>query len=176
MERIESLNTRLRETYGVDTVTGQQMWRIVFSDDQYEKRKTNYTDAGILLLTPEIRELPKYKQWVQHKWVLENLVVIPEQNREELAGLKVGYELIWVFQDDFDNPLPPKWEVCQLVISMIETAKGQKFNGAKYTEDPQAAAKELAELEQYLHGNETDVTDALKFGEGVVVPSNYTKE
>ncbi len=173
---IEHLNQFLRDCYGIETTSDRPMWRVVFSDDQYEKRLTKYTDSGIELLVPEVRELPKYKQWIHGKWILENLVVVPEMNKAELAEAKTSYECLFVFENDKGDALPPRIDVCQLIINIVGTAKGERFNAAKYKEDPEAKAKELAEMEQYLHGNETDVTDALMFGTGVSVPSNYDKD
>lgn len=170
---IEQMNLRLKDNYGIDTLTGLPMWRIVFSDDQYEKRLTHFTDAGIELLFAEVRELPKYKQWVHHKWVLENLVKVPPAAIRELAGAAISYELLFVFQDDKDRPLPPKYEVCEFVIHNVEMAKGKSFNIAKYQENPEKAAKDLAAMHEYLHGNETRIGDSLAYGEGVTVPSTY---
>jgi hypothetical protein len=174
MESTERINEQLINFYGIDTITGQAMWRIVWSDDQYEKRLTKYTDSGIELLIPEVRALPKYKQWVKSKWVLENLVVVPPQNVGELAGIKISYEPLYVFETEKGEAIFPSLDACQFIITLIYDAKGKKaFSTAKYTEDPEAGDKELKRLEQNLFGNETDVTDSLAYGEGVVVPSNY---
>lgn len=174
MESPERINEQLINFYGIDTVTGQAMWRVVWSEDQFEKRMTNFTDSGVELLTPEVRELPKYKQWVKEKWVLENLVVVPEHNREELAGIKTSYEPIYVFETDKGEAIFPSLNACQFIIKLIFAAKDPAFKGiAKYTEDPEEANKQIAKLEQDLFGNETDVTDSLTYGQGVVVPSNY---
>ena len=173
---LEIINRALINRFGINTDTTDPMYRIVFSDDQFEKRLTKYTDSGVELLLPEVRLLPKYKQWIKHKYVLENLVVVPEFQRAELAGAKLSYEPLFVFEDDAGNPLPPKVEVATFVIEQVLAAKANRNPIPKYTEDPEKASKELKEIEDYLHGNETSVTDALAFGTGVVVPSNYKKD
>lgn len=170
---VERINNSLRDSYGIDTVTGQPMWRVVFSDDQTEKRITKFSDGGIELMFPESREVKKYP-WIKHKWGLEQLVLVPEHQQRELCGIKQSYEWMFTFHDKDGKPLPPKYEVCQFVINLIEMAKDNAQAGvAKYVEDPEAAKKELAEMEEYLHGNETDVADHLMYGTGVVVPSKY---
>ncbi len=169
---IQRINDSLRDSYGIDTASNRPMWRVVFSDDQVEKRLCTHSPKGILLLQPEVQERPKY-QWIKHKWILENLVVVPDYQRKELAGLQTSYEHIFSFHDKDGNPLPPRYDVCQFVIHLIEIAKGTDPSIAKYHEDPEKAAKELKEMEEYLHGNETDVGDALMYGTGVSVPSNY---
>jgi hypothetical protein len=178
MESIDSLNRRLIEYFGVDTITGDPIWRIVFSDDQYEKRLIDVIDEGFPLLIPEVREVPKYKQWIQHKYVLERLVVVPKINAKELPGAKLTYEPLWVYEDKDHNPLAPKWEVTEFVIDTVYSAQG-KSNLAKYKPDEkdlntkESAELRIKELEKELFGNETDVGDSLAHDQAIIVPRNY---
>ena len=168
-EKIDSLNQQIRDLYGIDTVNGLAMWRIVWSETQFEKRLTEYTDSGIKLLFPEIRELPKYKQWIKEKYVLERLVVVPVINLNELGGVKVSYEPIYVYMDKGMNYAPPCIEVTQFVIDTIYAAEG-KSSLAKYKdngETPDKQEERLQRIERELFGNETDTGDALAHGEGV---------
>ena len=176
VEPIENLNNRLVSHFGIDTNTSQPMWRIVWSEDQFEKRMMDVTDSGIALLIPEIREVPKYRQWIQEKYVLENLVVVPEVNKKELADIKVSYEPIFVFQDGDGNYLPPHWDVCKLVIDTLLTAKGNHGNQlAKYKINPEDEVAKtearIKKLEEHLYGDKTPTSDALHYREGVVVPN-----
>jgi len=168
-ETIDSLNKQLRDLYGVDTVSGLPIWRIVWSETQFEKRLTNFTDGGIELLYPEIRELPKYRQWIQEKYVLEQLVVVPAINLNELGGAKVSYEPKYVYMDKGMNYAPPCIEVSQFIIDTIYAAMG-KSSLAKYkdsNERPDEREVRLQRIERELFGNETEVGDALAHGEGV---------
>ena len=89
-EPVDSINKQLVDHFGTDTITGLAMWRVVFSEDQFEKRLGTYDDftpSGIYLRTvTEVREVPKYRQWIKRKYVLENLVLIPDINKKELPG------------------------------------------------------------------------------------------
>lgn len=155
---------------------GSPIWRVVWSDDQYEKRLMDVTDEGLHLLTPEVREVPKYKQWIPSKWVLEQQVAVPEVNIKELAGIKVSYEPIFVFENARQEALPPKFEVAKLVIDTIYAALG-KTSLAKY-KDPESTKegaleeqrKRVEEIANELFGNESDVTDHLARQTGVIVP------
>ncbi len=177
-EDIVELNKRLREHFGIDTVSSSQMWRIVWSDDQIEKRLTSYTKEGFELLTPMMVELPKYS-WIRQKYVLEQLVIVPVNHLDELTT-KVSYEPIWVFQDDEGNYLPPKWEMTEFVIYAIYAVRG-KPNLAKYKEkltdlnSREGIEARVNELEAQLFGNETSTGDALAHGDAIVVPQNYEK-
>jgi len=162
-ETIAELNRRLREHFGIDTASFSPMWRVVWSDDQIEKRLT---------------KLPKYS-WIKQKYVLEQLVVVPDMHAKELTT-KISYEPIWVFQDDQGDYLPPKWEMTEFVINAIYAVRG-KPNLAKYKEKltdlntREGIEARVNEVEAQLFGNETSTGDALAHGDAIVVPHNYEK-
>lgn len=172
-EKIDTINNQLIDLFGVDTITGDPIWRVVWSETQFEKRLMDVTDTGIILLVPEVRLVPKYRQWIKEKYVLERLVQVPDVNRKELGGIKVSYEPLFVFETKKGNYLPPRIDVAKIVIDSVYAAQG-KTSLAKYTEDPdEEKRKSIEEIYEYLYGDETDVTDALRHKEGVVVPRSY---
>lgn len=147
-ETIESLNKQLIYLFGIDTVNGGAIWRIVWSEDQFEKRLGTYDDitpAGLYLRTvTEVREVPKYRQWIHEKYILERLVGIPETNMPELPAVRMSYEPIWTFQDKYDNYLPPRIDACQFIISTVYAAQYGTHNLKKF-HDPESSQD--AELE-----------------------------
>jgi len=171
MEPIETINQRLERDYGkLDDL--RPYWRVVWSEDQFEKRLTNYTSDGFQLLYPEVRLLPKYRQWIQNKYVLERLTAVPVANMVELPSSELSYEPIWVFEDRHGNALPPRWDAIQLIIKSVHDAQGYK--GVRYKDpysDPKTALdvkdQEIKDLEAALFGNETEVGDALSYREAV---------
>lgn len=175
METVESINTQLRDLYGIDTITSLPIWRVVWSEDQFEKRLTNHSDTGVILLTPEVRELPKYRQWIKNRYVLERLTVIPEINADDLPTSKLSYEPVWVFEGKNGMFLPPKLEPAQLVIDTLYAAIGKsKLN--KYVDSEENTTEEgrqsrIDKLQKELFGNETDVGDALAHKQAVIVPN-----
>ena len=184
-ESIESLNHQLIDLYGVDTVTGQAMWRIVWSEDQFEHRYgtfTDFTPSGLYIReVTETRYVPKYRQWIKEKYVLEQLVGIPEVSMKELPATKMSYEPIYPFQTDSGKYLPPRLDASKFVIDVLLAAQG-KASLAKYkdplaglTTEQQVEIKnmELDNLQSELFGNETDTGDALAHREAIVVPRNY---
>ena len=96
-ETIDSMNRQLVDLFGIDTISGEAMWRVVWSEDQFEKRLMDVTDEGFQLLYPEVRLVPRYRQWIREKYVLERLTIVPEINAEELPTSKLTYESMWVF-------------------------------------------------------------------------------
>lgn len=172
-EPIDSINKQLIELFGIDTASGDAMFRVVWSEDQYEHRLMETNDAGLFLLHPEVRLVPKYNQWVKNKHVLERLVVIPEVSIRELPATKVSYEILWVFEDKHGNALPPALWAAKFAIDCVYAAMGKK-SMAKYVDEaaknPQEyREKRVRQIEEELFGNETPVGDALAYGTGVTV-------
>lgn len=168
-ESIESINERLLLEYGTEFGNSPR-FRVVFSEDQYEKRWTNFTDEGFELVQPEVRLLPKYKQWVHEKYILERLV--PITGETDLLT-KVGYEPCWVFQDKHGNYLPPFFEGCKLIADSLYAVIDKAGTFTKYKDKnvtPEERLAEIKKVENELFGNETDVGDALAYGTGVTVP------
>lgn len=172
---VEQINQKLIDYYG-KFETNEPNWRLVWSEDQYEKRYGDYEDRtpeGILIRrVSEFREVPKYKQWVPEKWVLESLVVVPEGTQE--LATKTSYEPIYVFPYVNKEPLVPAWPAIKLLVDSILEQVGVDSIGAKY-KDPEANPKEALEfqeqrieaIEQSLFGGETELGDALARGDGV---------
>ena len=174
MEQLETINQRLKDFYGLFE-NGEPNWRIVWSDDQREKRFGTYEDTtenGIFLCeVTEWRELPKYP-FVKHKYILERLIPVPEGNADELTT-KLSYESMWVFQDHFGNSLPPHFDVCQLIIATIYENM-TRSKGVKRYKTPElemqtkeAIAARLEVTEKALFGNETSLGDALAYDSAV---------
>ena len=113
MESIHSLNDQLLDLYGIDTITGIPIWRIVWSDDQREIRKMDVSPSGIDLLHPMVFEVPKYP-YIRERYVLERLVIVPEQHQDELPANKLSYEPIFVFQRG-DGSLSSSYHACYYV-------------------------------------------------------------
>ena len=170
MESIETLNARLKEYFGIDTASSQPMFRIVWSEDQFENRLTDKLDSGITLLFPVIRLCRKYN-YLKDLYILERLVVVPDEQVKELAGLKVSYEPLFAYSRSDGTPLPPTWEATKFVVDTVHAAMGKK-SLRKYTEDVSVEAQDarINQLQLELFGNETDTGDALAYKEGVTVP------
>jgi hypothetical protein len=49
-EDVKIINRRLKDIFGMDSVSGEAMWRVSWSNDQYEKRLTNYTPENVCVL------------------------------------------------------------------------------------------------------------------------------
>lgn len=176
-ESIERLNQQLADLFGIDTNSANPIWRIVWAEDQREKRMTKFSPSGIEYIYPVPMELPKYSH-IKGRYILEKLEIVPLQNVEELCGAKISYEIKWVFENEKVGYLPPRLDVAQLVIHTLNFAQyGNKFGLAKYVENAdEEKRREFQRIWDDLFGNETDVTDALRYKEGVTVPSNYVKE
>lgn len=168
MEPLFVINKRLTDYYGADTFTNLPIWRIVWSHDQMEKRLMDVTDSGIHLLTPEIREVPKYRHYIHNKWILEKLVEVPEAQQKEICT-SVSYEPMFVFETGNGGFLPYKWEAAKFVIDTVNAAMGKQSMYAEYTdkETEENRQERIEKLQDELFGNETSTGDALAHGGGV---------
>jgi len=176
MESIETLNQRLRDVYGLDSDTGRPIFRIVWANDETEKILTDEIEGGIKLLYPQLREVKKYP-YMRDMYVLERLVVVPDVNKKELLGKKLSYEPLWPYADKNNQPLPPIWEATKFVIDAVHAALGKK-SLRKYVEDekdtsPEGREQRISQLEADIFGNESQIGDALRYKEGIVVPTSY---
>lgn len=175
MESIVSLNQRLIDHYGIDTASRRPIFRIVWADEQVEKRMMDTLDSGIQLLYPVVREVKKYA-YLRHVHVLERLVVVPDFQQKELADEKTSYEPVWTFMDADGNSLPPKWEPIKLIVDTLYAALG-KSSMAKYVENnsPEEQDKRVAQIQEELFGDQSGLYGKTLPGshEGVVVPHNY---
>lgn len=172
METIEAINKRLKDYFGLFETTDKPNYRIVFSDEQFENRLTNRSREGFILQQAEFRKMPKYS-WIKSKYILEKLIPVPPQNLHELTE-PLSYECIWVFEDRHGNPLPPIWSAIELILDTLH----KQMTGIikKYTDpemEPEANNKRVDQLVEDLFGNETEISDALTYKQGIVVPSNY---
>jgi hypothetical protein len=174
-ESLEIINRRLDEQYGRTHDTPN--FRIVWSDSQYEKRECTHTREGFLLLYPEVREERKYWHYIRERHILERLTAVPDFQQKEVAGHKLSYEPVWVFEDPRNaNPLQPSWVAAKFIIDTINKNIEAAGSYTKYKHPESGLTKsqlfekrraEIIELESVLFENETEVGDALAYKEGV---------
>lgn len=179
-ENVDRLNKRLRDVYGVDTVTGKEMWRVVWSNDQIEKRLDTWQDRtpeGIFIREVyEAREVKKYP-YIVDRYILENLQGVPFTNDKEMLGLRMSYEPMWTFEDRNGNYLPPYFEGCQFIIDTIHQALGKKQAPIKHPDagkDREQILKEKADrlnnITDELFGDQSKLTEV--FGDTVIINSS----
>jgi hypothetical protein len=177
-KEIEYINKQLVDNYGVDTVTGRPMFRVVWADDQLEKRLVNTLDTGIELLFPEVREVKKYP-YMKGMYTLERLVLVPEVNERDLPTQKLSYEPIWAFCNQNRDAVAPTWPASKFIVDTVYAAMG-KSSLFKYKDDEKNTTEEgrqqrISELQDELFGDESGLMGKTHkgVGEGIVVPSTY---
>jgi hypothetical protein len=170
-ESVSEINRQLVDLFGIDTITGMPIFRVVWSNDQLEKRLVDTTDTGIILLNPEVRQVPKYKQWIIDKYVLERLVLIPDVNKSELPSQKLSYEPLWVFMNEKGEALPPVLWACKFVIDTVYAAMGKKslrkYVDAEEQNPVEEREKRIATLTEELFGDESGLLGTTITGETV---------
>lgn len=174
---VKRINQQLIDHFGVDTISGAAMWRVSWSNDQYEKRLTDCTPEGLTLLFPEVRELPKY-QWIRDRWILERLCLIPDINVAELPTQRQSYECMYPFENAYTgDALPPNFEAARFVVNAVYAAMGKR--GMRHyiddlaKESPEQKAARIDKLQEELFGDESSLLGRTITGEAIVVPPSY---
>lgn len=171
-QEVVDINRQLIEHFGIDTISSQAMWRVSWCNDQYEKRRTDYTREGFHLVYPQVIELPKY-QWIKDRWILERLCLIPEVNQVDLPTQKQSYECMYVFQDKDDNALKPQFWACKWIVDCVYAATGKsslaKYKDPEYNSEiaKQLQQERVAKLTEELYGDESSLLGRTVTGEAV---------
>ncbi len=182
-ENLTTINEYLARNWGIDTEDKEPIYRVVWGPDQFEKRLMTSTDAGIQLLTPEVRTVPKY-HYLPDAFILERRALIPESQAKELPGIHKSYEPLWVFIDAEGNPVRPTILGCKFVIDCVNAAIGKK-SMAKYKDPNVGETPEesyaihqarIQQLQDQLFGNESGLMGETTTGSGssIIVPGNDT--
>jgi hypothetical protein len=121
-EEHKDLNKFLRESYG-KTVTGKTNFRLVWSEDIFEKRLGEFNEfyGKIFLRTIKgIRELRKYN-YIHNRYILEGWIDGDLSSNGEVPEATHGdYAPIWVFEDNKNNPLTVTRKVLSFIIASIQ--------------------------------------------------------
>lgn len=127
---IHLINRRLRDIYGKDFL-GQAIYRVVWSDDEIEKRFSTFEDyvpgTNILLRrVTEVREVKKYS-YLEPQYVLEKLF-FNQHNKEILDNKTLNpqtctYEPLWAFGRENKHPKPVVWRAVELILMMSVNPK-----------------------------------------------------
>lgn len=160
-EKIETINRQLIEHFGVDTVSGQPMWRVVWANNVREKRLMTHTRSGIELSTPAVMEVPKYHD-VKDFYVLERLVGLDPIAAEEYAGESLYYYPLWVFRDIHGQYLPPFFEGCKFLIDGVHHKEGKVNIGQIYLDpelDPMTKVNRINKIVEELFGEHPGYTE-----------------
>jgi len=94
---IHLINQKLRDYYGIDVASNLPNYRIVWSENELEKRKglfQTFTPSGIFVRAEYgVREVKKYN-YLDPQYILEKLT--PNINNPEIA-VGMTYEPLWCF-------------------------------------------------------------------------------
>lgn len=183
-EPIETINKRLSHYYGIDTDSGLSIFRVVWSEDQFENQFrtwTDFTPMGLFIREiTEQREVKKYlDDWCKEKYILERYVLVPLHQQRELCGIQKSYEPLYVFRDKNNNYLPPTWKATDFVIAGVMAVQGDKSHLARYTDALQHASPEEAlqlqkdrinSIYEEIHGAASGLDGTTISGESIIVP------
>lgn len=170
MESRSILDKRLRDTFGY--IDGKARFRLVWSEDLYETRLQEYSEAGIFLGYKEARRARKYS-YIKDRYIIE--AYVPFIHPDILTDDKFSYENIYTFQGKDRQPLPPIWEVCEIIGKHFMDILNKKIAYYHKESHYQDLATERLDKEK---SESFDILqhEAPLLQQGVTVPSNYNSE
>lgn len=187
-EPIEYINEQLTQHFGIDTVTSQPIWRVVWANDEtcmLNQLHVDYDLSGNFIRAIKESRLIKKYPFYKDRYVLEQLVLVPEINEEQMCGAKISYESLWTFEDKSKNYLPPRLDVCILVVDAVHRAKGKpraihllKDEYRALKDDPnglRAKSDRVNKIKEELFGNESNITDNVAAGQGTFLSGNHPR-
>jgi hypothetical protein len=163
LETIQNLNKYL-EIKG-KTLEGKPLYRLVWSDDQFEFRKglfKEFLGETFLREFTGVKEVRKYN-YIHSRYILERHFPPEYCNSAEIANPNY-YEPVYVVQDRFGSYLEPNIKVLDFLISAAEnstaTSEQELINNLKEKDE-----KEIQEIADALEVSELAVS--LRMGESV---------
>lgn len=172
------LNEVIKNIYG-SNLYGEQLFRIVHTDDQTEIRKAtfnNFSGKTYLSTKTETKEVKKYPY--NHCWVLERWfppMLLQGSAKELPFSNKGSYEPLFMFEDGNGSPIELNEEFVQFCIKCslepIALAERQALDDEMYNIDKLDAKFELDIIDAMKQqGSSFEGKLSTAAGEGIVVP------
>lgn len=165
---IEWVNKKLAALYGKDVSSELPIFRVSFSDDEYETRYGTFREFyGEVFIreTKEVATVPKYP-FIRHRHVLERLMY---HNNPELIT-NPTYEPIYVFEDKTGAALSVELWVCQARIIFLFADKPKRTEKDDIAEEEARKKKESAEIKEILANDRPYIPTMVELGEAVSLP------
>lgn len=168
---LAALNKWLADIYGRRVDDGQPNFRVVWSEDQYEKRRgefAHYIDDLFLYRKKEVVEVKKYP-YILCRYVLERYQV--NTHPEEIVGVNFSYEPLWCIMDKNGNYLPPKREALAYFLDYLLFEKKPRLTQSDFDEQERKEIEaEQKAFHEYLDNEVPALPAAIKRGEAAFIP------
>ena len=173
---VERINKEIKLLYG-SNLSGNSHFRIVWSDDQLEYRKGVFNDfyGSIFIRTFEgVKQVPKYN-YINSRWILE--VFVPPILNTALPN-QDGYEPLYVFESAKGEYLPPKLQVCKIIIDHVMNPQMNSLQRKELFEtvDKKSFDKDVEYFKDEIEDGSSYMAGLLRAGEAIVVPENKKEE
>lgn len=165
-----TINKRLEHLYGRVVDRDLPRFRVVRSETQVEKRKSQVTEEGLLLAHGHvIREVPKYP-YLTPCWLLEVYCSVDNSSIHAEVDAPYTYEPMLPMLDPDDNTLPLSWKAIEFAVQSWLNAERRHRNGKDVVADEEKAIAKEEELVFEELGGKYSIADALHYQEGVFIP------
>lgn len=125
---LDQLNRKIEDYFG--RAEDRPRYRVVWSEDEFEMRHgtfNDYTSNGLFIRqVTETRQVPKYRQWIQNTYILEQLTIYENHKHDGSMVESLGYEPVYTFRQLGKEGIP-SFEACKFLIEVVIT--GMKSPG-----------------------------------------------
>lgn len=191
MNHCKRINKLITERYGLIALDNKPKFRLIWSEDIFEKHQgtfDNVTDSGIYLGTETgIKNGHKYN-YFRERFVLEihyrtmlDLMGIRATNPDEIVDWD-GYEPMFVYNEKgTGNYFRPEWsDICFVIDRFLQHIKLKepkvKSEANFASDEAEMLRKSHKETREIIQGDDTDILDAVRHGEGVFMPNKVFGE
>jgi len=183
IDTIDSLNIKKFLQSGPKAgLSEQPLFRLVWSDDEYELRKGTFGRfyGGEKISEYEAVEYrPKYS-WLKERWVLEQWFGPQVTYMKELPESKSGsYEPIYVFESHAGSPLPLNLEVVAFIVkNALKPKTSEQLKKSIAKEQAEAKTKQAEQADWDMLNDEGPLVSQFHDGSAVlnIFDSNPDKE
>jgi hypothetical protein len=175
MGDIARINKQIVTKYGT-ILDGRPRFRVVWSSDQLEKRRGEFSDwyGHILIRTvEETREVLKYPgPDDRDRWIVESIIFQPWPDLPESTN--GHYEPLWTFRTAEGKYLKPNWNAVDFLLNSLLFGV-KKTISDRVEEDRKKFAEEVMFFKEFFDNKAPYIATMLKEGHAITVPSNYEK-
>lgn len=167
-------NKRLLETFG-SSLDGKALYRLVWSEDMYEKRKGDFerrTEGGLWLGrdTNVVQECRKY-EYIKDRWILE--IYTPQQKLNDQIASCDFYEPLFTFEDNKRRYLEPAWFALEYIVQRQRDMLAGNFQRRNekmdLAEQEEVERKETQDYLDYLENESSDMQNQFRNQEAVII-------
>jgi hypothetical protein len=155
-------------------LTDKPMFKLVWSDDQYELRTGNFREFLGDIFVREVKKTERTLKYnyLSEMWILEQWFPPDVSFNEELPeSIHGSFEPLYVFADKNNTPLPLKLDVVQFIIRTLLTKSSNKLFLGSYAKTLREEKERIARKQDWdILSDEGPLVSQFHDGSAIILP------